>query len=170
MPHQRIYLIGMPGCGKSTFGKKLAKAFSYKFIDLDKEIENSTNKSIPQIFEELGEVGFRKLEKEVLIKTTFQNHLVIACGGGTPSYEDNIKLMNNAGLSIYLKVPLSYLAKRILDSKTPRPLFIGKNKEEIILKVEEIFEQRRCFYEAAKVIIESNQERRNLLLNKSLQT
>jgi shikimate kinase len=168
MPHQRIYLIGMPGCGKSTFGKKLATAFNYDFIDLDKEIELAANKSISQIFEEQGENGFRKLEKEALIKTTLQTQLVVACGGGTPAYENNMKQINLAGLSIYLKVPLGYLTTRILDSKTPRPLFIGKNKEEIFSKIEEIFEQRRRFYEDAKVILGSELERRKFLLNKQL--
>jgi shikimate kinase len=87
----RIFLIGFMGCGKSTIGKKLAKTLSCKFIDLDKYIERKTGESIQQIFKEKGEKYFRVLETESLMEICESDNLVIATGGGTPCFFDNMQ-------------------------------------------------------------------------------
>jgi shikimate kinase len=87
----------MPGSGKSTWGKKLAKALQYNFVDLDKLIELNEQLSIEDIFRQKGEEYFRDLEHKYLLKTIVMNNVVISCGGGTPCYNDNMNLINENG-------------------------------------------------------------------------
>jgi shikimate kinase len=87
---ERIYLLGMMGVGKSTLGKQLARQLHYSFIDLDKSIEKEEGKSIPDIFAQLGEGYFRKVERQMLLKTAERNHIVVAVGGGTPCFYENM--------------------------------------------------------------------------------
>jgi shikimate kinase len=99
-----IFLIGFMGSGKTSIGKKLAKKMKYAFLDLDQEIEKQENLSISEIFEIHGEDYFRVLEKKVLVDLTQLSNTVVSCGGGTPCHYNNIELINNAGISIYLQL------------------------------------------------------------------
>jgi shikimate kinase len=90
---ERIYLLGMMGVGKSTLGKQLARQLHYSFIDLDKAIEQAEGKSIPDLFEQKGESYFRLVEQRQLKETARKNHIVIAVGGGTPCYYENMEWM-----------------------------------------------------------------------------
>ena len=92
----------MPGSGKSSWGKKLANALQYSFVDLDKLIEQREELSIEEIFNEKGEEYFRNLEQKYLLETVVMNHVVISCGGGTPCYHNNMDLINANGISFYL--------------------------------------------------------------------
>ena len=107
----RIFLIGFMGCGKTTLGKKLAKHLNFNFIDLDRFIENKTVKSINVIFDEKGEQYFRDLEKESLNEIYKMDNLVIATGGGTPCFSDNMQTMLEKGICIYLKMEAEDLAE-----------------------------------------------------------
>lgn len=100
---RNIVLIGMPSCGKTTLGKKLSKELGYDYIDLDKMIVHKTNKTIPQIFEESGEAGFRKIESEICLEVSKCNHTVISCGGGIIKNEINMKALALNGFIIYIK-------------------------------------------------------------------
>ena len=94
----RIFLIGFMGCGKSTFGKKLANKLGYEFIDLDALIEATYNKSINEIFEFEGENEFRIKESKVLKTIISKQNIVVATGGGTPCYSSNLDVMISNGL------------------------------------------------------------------------
>ncbi len=125
-----IYLIGMPGCGKSTVGKTLAKKSEYQYVDLDKYIETKNSKTIPDIFNEVGEVGFRQLEQDALKDFSEKDNYIVSCGGGIISNSENKKLMN--GKVIYIDVPIKSLKKRLAsDAANARPMFKTKTVEEL---------------------------------------
>jgi shikimate kinase len=155
--NKRIFLIGMPGCGKTSAGKKLAKKIKLPFFDLDKEIEKAYGSSIPEIFKEKGEAFFRTLESEQLeqlIKS--QPKAVIACGGGTPVFHQNIEKMKEAGLVIYLELSLYELEKRLQSQKAnQRPLL--NHLATLSDKLFEMYEARKDFYAQADISINANQ-------------
>ncbi len=125
-----IYLIGMPGCGKSTIGKKLSEEINFSYVDLDKYIENKASKTIPQIFDSVGEDGFRLLEKEALLDFMNKNSYVISCGGGIIKNISNKQLMN--GKVIYIDVDIEELKRRISnDKENIRPMFRTKTVLEL---------------------------------------
>ena len=100
---QNIVLIGMPGCGKSTIGQLLAKRLNRDFVDADAEIINKAEKSIADIFTEVGEAGFRRLETEVLASIGQHSGLVIATGGGCVTQERNYPLLRQNGIICWIK-------------------------------------------------------------------
>ena len=139
----RIYLIGMPGCGKSTLGKRLAKKLNYEFIDMDSYIEKSACMFIDEIFDSYGEEYFRALEKNTLDDFLMLDNVIIATGGGVIKDLSNKDKMN--GLCIYLKVPNDILTDRTNKSKTIRPLLQTKT-------IDELFEERKDKYDYFKDI------------------
>jgi len=145
----RIYLIGYMGCGKSTLGKGLAKHAGLQFVDMDHYIEKRNCKTVPQLFEEFGEEGFRKRERKALEELSEFTDVVIATGGGAPCFFDNIDLMNRTGKTIFLNIDPKILASRLLNSKTERPLIKGKSKEELIDFIDETLKKRNAYYKQA---------------------
>jgi shikimate kinase len=147
-----ITLIGMPATGKSTFGRKLAKKLAYEFIDLDVWISTHEQKSIPEIFAQKGEEYFRKLESQALKEVLKGDYKVIALGGGTPCFFDNMLIINEKSISIYLYTSLEGLLTRITrDTAQSRPLFKAQSLEETHQKITNLYAQRRSFYEQAKI-------------------
>lgn len=124
----RIYLIGMPGSGKSSVGKKLANKINYQYIDMDEYIENKLNKKIPLIFSEDGEAYFRLKEKEVLNDFLSLDNVIISTGGGVIKDKSNKDLMN--GKIIFIDVDLSILENRLKNDNT-RPLLKVKTVKEL---------------------------------------
>lgn len=143
----------MPGCGKSTWGKRLANAMSYNFVDLDIMIEEQENTSIEQIFAEKGEDYFREVEKKALHHTANFNNVIVACGGGTPCFFDNMNWINTHGKSIYLRANSLLLKDRLVSSKTSRPLFLGVSYDLMESKIEELLQEREKYYLCANVHI-----------------
>lgn len=125
-----IYLIGMPGCGKSSVGQALALETKYNYIDLDHYIEKKNNMSIPEIFDKFGETRFRELEKAALNDFKDKDNYIISCGGGIIGNLDNKKLMY--GKCVYIKVDINELKRRISNDKLNiRPMFKTKTVEEL---------------------------------------
>jgi len=156
----------MPGSGKSSWGKKLAKALQYSFVDLDELIEQNEQQSIEEIFTEKGEDYFRDLEHKYLLKTFVINHLVISCGGGTPCYNNNMNLINENGISFYLNGTIGLLVDRVLNSKRQRPMFLGLEKDKIEKKMEELLLIRNPFFEQAHYSFNILQETVQSFVNK----
>ena len=150
---ERIFLIGYMGAGKTTIGKKLSKALALDFIDLDKYIQHTYQKSIYQLFEEKGEEGFRKIEQKALHEVADFENVVISCGGGTPCYFDNMEVMKKAGTTVYIQVDPEELANRLLVSKTIRPLIAGKSREELIPFIDNQLRERERYYNKADLVI-----------------
>lgn len=134
----RIYLIGMPGCGKSTLGKKLALKLNYEFIDMDEYIEKEACMFIDEIFEAFGEEYFRALEKNVLKDFTNMNNVIIATGGGVIKNKQNKKLID--GLCVYLRADVEDIKKRLEESQIVRPLLKTKTVEELYNERKELYE------------------------------
>lgn len=146
----RIYLIGYMGCGKSHLGRRFSKHLGLQFIDMDHYIEERNYKTIPQIFADEGESGFRQKERKALEELTEFNDVLIATGGGAPCFFDNVDLMNKTGKTIYLNIDPAILAERLLKSKTERPLIHGKSKDELVAFIDETLTKRNKFYSQAK--------------------
>jgi shikimate kinase len=119
-----VYLVGMPGSGKSSAGRALAEVLGLPFVDLDEEVERSAGSSIAQIFGERGEDGFRELERAALAGVAAGPPSVVACGGGVPLREDNREVLRSTGVVVALRVPLSKLRARVA-SAVIRPLIRG---------------------------------------------
>jgi shikimate kinase len=150
----RIYLVGYMGSGKSTLGRKLAKISDCHFIDLDKYIEERHCQTVPQIFAEEGEAAFREKEQKALHEVSEFSDVVVATGGGAPCFFDNMALMNVTGITIFLDIHPEILARRLLKSKTDRPLIRGKSPEELQKFIAENLARRRPFYEQARLRID----------------
>ena len=133
----RIYLIGMPGSGKSSLGKELAKNINYNFIDMDLYIEKKAGMFIDEIFEVYGEDYFRDLERNVLNDFNSLDDVIIATGGGVIKNKNNKNLMN--GICFYLDVPIKELENRLSKSDIDRPLLKKYS-------VEELYNQRKDLY------------------------
>lgn len=130
---QNLVLIGMPGSGKTSFGKKLAKLLNMPHLDIDKEIVKKTGKTIPEIFQD-GEDAFRKIESEIVFNLSKRNHTVISCGGGVVKNEKNMQALALNGFIIYLKRDLDYLSTK------GRPLSKDRKAlEEMILEREPLY-------------------------------
>lgn len=125
------FLNGFMGSGKSHWGRHWAKAFDLEFYDLDAVIEAQEGKPIREIFERQGEPAFRNIEREALGTLLEKNHAIIACGGGTPCFHDNVKRMNRAGITIWLKTPLDALVERLLPELGHRPVIAHTNAETL---------------------------------------
>lgn len=148
----RIFLIGFMGSGKSFVGEQLAKRIGLDFIDLDHWIEEQQGQSIARIFETKGEAAFRELERAALYEMADKDNILTACGGGTPCFFDNIKWMNQHGVSIYLETPVEILLQRLQPQQAKRPLL--KNFDEAALRhfITEKLAERAPFYLQAQII------------------
>lgn len=161
---QNIILIGFMGCGKSTLGKKIAKKLSYEFVDMDELIEKAEKKTVSQIFEENGEEYFRLKEKELLQTFIGSNQKIISTGGGAPCFINNMELINNLGVSIYIKLSPKALVSRLLNEKGKRPLISQLSNEELLQFITDSLSKRELFYNQAMVIYNSfNESEQDLL-------
>ncbi len=131
---QNIVLIGMPSCGKSSIGERVAKLLNREFIDIDLEIEKAENKTIPQIFSEMGEEYFRKIEKQITLNTCSLSGKVISTGGGVVKDRENLFALKQNGKVILINRDID---KLISDG---RPL--SKDKQTI----KKLYEERKELY------------------------
>lgn len=149
----KIFLLGYMGSGKSTIGKRLSERLKMNFVDFDSYIEEETGRSIAEIFENDGEEQFRQLEHDYLKKIIDMDNIVIALGGGTPCYHNNIELINKNGISVFISVSAEKLAQRLLKVKNKRPLIRNLNKKELRPFIEANLEERLPIYQKAHYII-----------------
>lgn len=146
----RIILIGYMGAGKTTVGKALAHELNIPFYDLDWYIEERYRKTIPQIFAEKGESGFREIEQKMLHEVAEFEDVIISSGGGTPCFFDNIDYMNQQAQTVYLKASPDVLYKHLRMGKTERPLLKNKTEEEIKQYICESLNTREPYYNKAQ--------------------
>ena len=152
-----IYLVGMPGSGKTTLGKQLAQKLNYEFKDLDHVLEEEEGRTIPEIFEVDGEETFRKIEKRIVEGSTSWKHVVIATGGGAPCFFNNMAAMNKAGKTIFIDVNPSELLRRVAGKgQQGRPLFQDKSEEELLKEIQEKYKYRLQFYSLSDFTLSSN--------------
>lgn len=144
------------GAGKSTVGKKIATKLGWKWIDLDKVIEDAEDKSIAELFDELGEERFRDLEQSHLKDLINKENLIVSTGGGTPCFYDNMNWMKEHGLTLYINLPPGALLKRLVNAKNKdaRPLLKGKTDKELYDYIVKLLDQRESVYSGANLIID----------------
>lgn len=147
-----IFVIGYMAAGKTTFGSNLAKKLDVPFIDLDAFIEEQKGASIPEIFSSQGESEFRKIETEALHKLTKDySTAIIACGGGTPCFNNNMEFLNSHGITVFLETSTPVLIERLLEENESRPLVAHKSEDEIRQKVLSQLCERLPVYMEAKL-------------------
>lgn len=148
---ERIFLIGPMGCGKTTIGKSLALISSRPFIDLDEEIVSFCKTSIPEIFKKEGESGFRKQET-LALKRSLSYEAVIATGGGIVVTKENLELLKNNGLVVYLYADVETQYLRTLNDNG-RPMIYAEDRKQ---RLNEIFNYRKPLFESiADITIDS---------------
>ncbi|MCL2041466.1 MAG: shikimate kinase [Bacteroidales bacterium] len=150
-----IYLIGFMGSGKSSIGKKLSNLLHFDFVDTDAEIERLTGKSIAQIFDVGEEHLFREQERTLIAELSQRDNIVVATGGGTPCYFDNMQRMNESGLTVYLHANPKILKQRLIKQKSKRPLLQNIPDESLELHIAEMLFQRGHYYCQSKITVEA---------------
>lgn len=152
-----IILIGCMGSGKSSVGKMLSKTLDCPFIDLDDEICQTHHKTIQEIFDLEGEDAFREMESNALHNILFQKNGVLAAGGGTPCFLDNMLFMKESGKTIYLEASPEVLTKRIVaDKSNVRPLLENLSSLEIEQSINKLLEKRNPYYQQADLIVDAS--------------
>lgn len=146
-----IFIIGYMGAGKSTFGKALAREIGVGFIDLDFYIRQRFRKSIPEIFAERGEEGFRRIETNMLREVGEFSDVVIACGGGAPCFNGNIDYMLSKGTVVCMRASKERLLDRLCANTSQRPALQGKSREEIAAIMEQGLRDRAVHYDRAPI-------------------
>jgi shikimate kinase len=140
------FLNGFMGSGKSYWGRRWAKAFDLEFCDLDDVIESREGITIREIFASKGEPAFRRIERETLKTLLGKSNAIIATGGGTPCFHDNLKRMNRAGVTIWLKTPLDLMVGRLLPEREHRPVIAHTNEETLPGFITAKLAERAPFY------------------------
>lgn len=153
----KIFLIGFMGCGKTYWGRAWAKKYYFDFYDLDETIELEQKRSIAAIFEESGEDHFRRLETSCLRSFAEKDNYILACGGGTACFNDNIQWMNETGTTVYLAASPQYIFDRVQEEKASRPLIKKLNDQELFFFIEQRLKEREPFYRQAKIILPADE-------------
>ena len=151
---RRIILIGYMGAGKTTVGRALARELGIPFYDLDWYIESRMMKTVPQLFAERGEEGFRIVERNMLHEVAEFEDVVLSCGGGTPCFFDNMEYLNSQGDTVYLKASPEVLYGHLKMGKVERPLLKNKTPEEMQQFIREQLTQRETYYLQAKHVLD----------------
>jgi|TARA_R110002126_G_scaffold112105_1_gene250175 shikimate kinase len=159
----RIVLLGYMASGKSSIGKKLSKRLAIDFIDLDDYIIEKEKMSISTIFNEKGEIYFRKIEHQYLKEIlTTKDDFILSLGGGTPCYANNIEMINTANTtSIYLQGNVPTMVKRLIKKKAKRPLIASLGDDKIPEFVAKHLFERRFFYEQAHITIKIDEKKKS---------
>ena len=165
----KIYLIGYMGSGKSTLGRGLAKALGISWIDLDTEIESRYKISIPDFFSKYGESAFRDVEHKVLKEIASIPDIVVSTGGGVPCFHNNMELMKQTGLTIYLDATPALILTRIGPYAWKRPLFQKMDGTDTLEKITEHLKSREMYYQQAQITVDATnpdiQELKNQILD-----
>jgi shikimate kinase len=149
-----LFLIGLPGSGKSTLGRELALQLNLMLVDTDMEIVTKEGKTIEEIFKDSGEEYFRKLEQSVLHKILEKNNQLISTGGGMPCFYDNIDQMNKRGVVIFIDVPVENIHQRLIGQRSQkRPMLEGKTDSEVLDFLKQKYKERTPYYSKAEIII-----------------
>lgn len=152
---RHVFLIGFMGSGKTHWGKILAERLGAPFLDLDDFIEKNEGKTISEIFAGSGENGFRILERENLLRLAALPPAVVATGGGTPCFFNNMRWMQEHGTTIYLKTPPEMLFERLKNEREQRPLLKNLSETELKNFIQKRLEEREPFYSRADFILKN---------------
>lgn len=159
----KIFLVGFMGSGKTYWGKIWAKQNGLTFYDLDDVIEQESGNTIGWLFENKGEDYFRKMETAALHGFAEKDGCIIACGGGTACYHDNMQWIKKNGISVYLSASPQYIFERIIKEKEKRPLVKKINTTELLVFIDQKLKEREPFYKQATFILSADELQKNSL-------
>lgn len=144
----KLFLIGYMGCGKSSLGRKLAKAADMEFVDMDSLIEQREGAAVSDIFRYEGEEYFRGLERAIIDELSVSDgDMIISTGGGAPAWQDNMAKINSVGQSFYLRRTAEQIASRLSPhGRQKRPKLRGLNDEELVAFMRENMAEREPYY------------------------
>ena len=148
-----IALIGYMCVGKTTIGKALSKRTGLRFYDLDWYIEHQFRRKIPEIFAEDGEEKFRIMEQNMLHEVAEFEDIVLSCGGGTPTWADNMEYLNATAQTFYMKATPETILAHLAMARGNRPILAGKSPDELDAFVRKQLAEREAFYAKARHII-----------------
>jgi shikimate kinase len=151
----RVYLIGYMASGKTRMGQELSALTGYPFIDTDELFEERYRISLLDFFERYNEDTFRKIEKDLLLETLNYEEAIIATGGGTPCFYNNMELIKRNGISIYLKLGLIPLVDRLSVIRKKRPLLKNKTAIELESFIRTQLAEREPFYSQADITVDA---------------
>ncbi len=157
MAAEKIFLVGMMGSGKSHWTKKIAKWIKSGGYDLDDLIEMNEEKTIAEIFTEEGEEQFRKTEAKILRWFKEKKKYILATGGGTPCFQDNMAWMKKEGIVIWLDESEDILVKRLVEEKAHRPLIADLSEQDLTKFIKDKLVERHAFYSQANYRLSSDQ-------------
>jgi shikimate kinase len=152
----KIFLIGFMGAGKSYWGKQLSEHWELPYYDLDEVIVAEEEMAVSDIFATRGEDYFRERESMLLRELARKDRFLIACGGGTPCFQDNMDFMNEHGTTIWLNPSIPVMVERLQRKKLKRPLIQDLPDEDLVAFVEKKLAERRPFYEQSAHIIDTD--------------
>jgi shikimate kinase len=149
-----LFLVGFMGAGKTTVGMLVAQRLGRPFLDLDREIEKATGRTVAQLFDEVGEDGFREAEFEALRAAGANDDVVVACGGGIVTYGPSLELLTESNDVVYLSVTAAECLSRVSGQLLGRPLLQGADPPG---KIRELLAAREQFYRQADFIIDTSE-------------
>ena len=150
----KVFLIGFMGCGKTHWGKELSHKLAFPFFDLDQIITEQEGKTVNEIFEEEGEEYFRLLEKSALhLISESHESFIMACGGGTPCFYNNIDFMKNQGITVWINCSIECLHSRLVKEKASRPLIKDMSDDSLHAYIVKKFGDRSIYYRQASVVL-----------------
>jgi shikimate kinase len=153
----RIVLLGFMGCGKTAIGKDLAERIGFEFADLDLFIEHSTGTSIDDLFKDKGEHQFRELEHTTLQTLLNKDNVIIATGGGTPCFFNNMELINKSSVSVYVKMSVNKLFERLRRDQNSRPLVKDLAEKELKMFISDLLLSREPYYNMANYKVKAKE-------------
>lgn len=150
---KNVMLIGYMGAGKTTVGKALAKKLQMQFYDLDWYIEERFRQKISDLFTQKGEDGFRLIEQKMLHEVAEFENVVLALGGGTPCFFDNMDYLNRCGTTIFLDAAPQTVVQHLRISHTVRPLLKDKQGDELLEHIARQLSERMPYYQQAQLTV-----------------
>ena len=153
----KVFLLGLMGSGKSFWAERLSEILNIPWFDLDTEIEKKEKKTIASIFETEGEKVFRLKETQAL--QTFSNHekFILSTGGGTPCFHENMKWMNDQGITIWIDEPLDTIEERLKKERLHRPLIASVHETNLKEFLSQMLTRRSEFYAQAKFHLQGDE-------------
>lgn len=159
-----ISLLGYMGSGKSHISKNLSQKINFELIDLDQKISEHHQQTIPEIFQNKGEIFFRKEEKRILEEILdSKDNIILSLGGGTPVYYNNMEIINEKSKSIFLRASVKTLTERVLLQKHTRPLIAKLEDSDVPEFIAKHLFERNAYYSQAHFIVDTDSKNTNLI-------
>lgn len=162
-----VFLLGPMGTGKSTLGRSTAQYLNWAFLDLDTVIESHLNMTVREIFDIKGEAAFRAEEAAALqrLPKMIDGPTLVATGGGTPCFGDQMDQLKRLGLTVYLQTPVATLVRRLMPHRAHRPLLKDLGESELSAFLTQMLEKRRGFYEQSDLLLPATAHQPEALAN-----